>query len=107
MKYLLIIFALLGSTIYADELSEQVLKMKSELNGSCNYIPTEKLKNNKELSCVVSKIANRCNKIDDCYSYCLATDLDEKVGGGCAHICNYSNQENWWLPDEVKDCPLK
>ena len=104
MRLLLIIFALFSSLVLAEDLDAQLVKMKSELDGSCSYTPTDKLKSDKKLSCIVSKIANRCNKIDDCYSYCLATELNEKVGGGCAHICNYSNKQEWNLPQEVKAC---
>jgi len=98
------VFILLSFPALSVNSTEKLVKMNHELNGSCNYAPTQKLKDDKTLSCVVSKLAERCNKIDDCYSYCIATDLNETVGGGCAHICNYSNKIEWSPPQSVKLC---
>ena len=95
---------LFNFTVLADETTEQLMKMYNELNGSCSYMPTQKLKDDIKLSCTVIKIAERCNKIDDCYTYCLATNIDETIGGGCSHVCNYNNKVNWSLPKSVKQC---
>jgi hypothetical protein len=98
------ILFLFNFTVLGDESTEQLVKMHKELNGSCSYKPTQKLKDDKKLSCVVSKLADRCNKIDDCYTYCLATNLDDIIGGGCAHACNYRNEVKWSLPESVQQC---
>ena len=91
-------------TAFADESTEQLVKMHKELNGSCSYKPTQKLIDDTKLNCVVSKLAERCNQIDDCYTYCLATNLDETIGGGCAHACNYRNEVKWSPPKSVQQC---
>ncbi len=93
----------LSFSAIADDITDQLVQMRSELDGSCKYAQTRKLKDDKQLSCIVSKLANRCNEIDDCYVYCLGTDL-ERIGGGCAHICNYRNEVHWLYPKNIRQC---
>jgi hypothetical protein len=88
----------------SDDAFARVDRMRSELNGSCNYSISEKNRNNEELLCVLNTLRSRCNKLDDCYIYCLGNDVGEEIGGGCHHLCNYGSKEHWAFPKEAKAC---
>lgn len=81
--------------------------MGSELNGSCKYSIVEKNKQNKELMCVLQLLRSRCNKIDDCYVYCIGNDVGVGIGGGCAHLCNYALRAKWDPPKGMDACTSK
>lgn len=82
----------------------KVDKMHTELNGSCDYQITTVYKTDSEFMCKLNVLKNRCNEIDDCYVYCASNDVGENVGGGCGHLCNYSNKKEWNPPSEIESC---
>jgi len=90
-----------------DETSELINRMNRELNGSCNYSVAARNKTNSEMMCVLDRLRSRCNKIDDCYVYCIGNDVGAEVGGGCAHLCNYALREKWEPPEGVQTCQKK
>ena len=105
----LLITAWLSSTHAAthDEFLARVNKMHRELNGSCRYPILEKNKQAKETMCVLDALRARCNKIDDCYVYCIGNDVGVEVGGGCAHLCNYGLRAEWEAPKGMEACMTK
>jgi hypothetical protein len=99
-----VFFILFSANSLAGPL-DQLATMNKALNGSCDYQVQLNHKGEKELLCIVSAIASRCeNEVDDCYSYCLLTDLNITIGGGCAHICNYGNRKKWSYPSGTENC---
>ena len=84
---------------------QNFVSRKSNLKeSSCEFSPSERLNKYKQLSCYVSKIAERCNKIDRCYVVCFNTDLHRSIGGGCNHICNRGGRLEWAPPDDITQC---
>src|SRR4051812_34719159 len=79
----------------ADDTSDRISRMERELNGSCSYSISERSLKEPGLVCYLEKLRARCNKIDDCYVYCIGNNVGENVGGGCAHLCNYALREKW------------
>ena len=90
-----------------EESFDRVARMERELNGSCNYGVSPATQFNKPLLCTLDALRKRCNKIDDCYVYCLGNDVGENIGGGCAHLCNYGLRQEWSLPPEARACEEK
>ena len=37
--------------------------------------------------CYISKLSVRCTEADDCLVQCIASGMNDKVGGGCWHLC--------------------
>ncbi len=102
-------FAARSSTAKAAEAKPEdalmrIDQMARALNGSCSYPMLEKNRQNKELVCMLDTLRNRCNKIDDCYVYCIGNDVGVAVGGGCTHLCNYSLREQWDPPKTMEAC---
>ena len=79
--------------------------MFAELDGSCDYPILEKYQQDPAMVCRLESLKARCNKIDDCYVYCVGNDVGEAIGGGCGHLCNYRHLEAWNPPGSIKDCP--
>jgi len=88
----------------ACEKFESIKKMRNQLNGSCSYPYLDKYDNDKPMQCYINTLKARCNKIDDCYVYCVSNDIGNNVGGGCSHICNYANQQLWVYPEKHMSC---
>ena len=85
-------------TASAVDKTDEIVEMRSSLNGSCDYQLLDSKKRDKHAACVLSALKNRCNTIDDCYSYCFAKDVGNGIGGGCGHLCNYANLNSWAPP---------
>ncbi len=81
--------------------------MDRALNGSCRYPIMEKNPRDDRLTCTIDALRNRCNKIDDCYVYCLGNDVGANIGGGCDHLCNYGLRKDWSPPKEIEMCAKK
>jgi hypothetical protein len=94
--------------VNASEITEdpfaKVDRMRRELNGTCSYPVIEKYRENRKLLCQLDSLRQRCNEIDDCYVYCIGQNVGEDIGGGCAHLCNYSLKKKWALPKSAKAC---
>ncbi len=92
---------------FAEKLDpfDKVDLMGERLDGSCNYPILEKHKKDEDLMCRLDSLSSRCNKVDDCYVYCVGNDVGENIGGGCAHLCNYGNLKAWNPPRSIKQCP--
>ena len=103
-RVLLVVLSLLSLPSLGDEKTAQLVKMKDSLNGSCSYPMLDIVSEDKRTVCAINAIRERCNKIDDCYSYCLSQNIGEGVGGGCGHLCNYSNQNEWKPPKSIMSC---
>jgi len=101
---LVLLLILISFTLSASDKTEQIVKMHATLNGSCNYPVKEIYKDDEEVLCALGKLAERCNKIDDCYFYCFGNDLGDGIGGGCAHICNRGNKKSWERPEGILSC---
>src|SRR5258708_6408102 len=70
-------------------------RMQQELNGTCSYPILAKIQADKDLMCALDALRARCNKIDDCYVYCIGNDVGEHIAGGCTHVCNYGLRGKW------------
>ena len=88
----------------AESPFDAVDRMFRELNGTCDYPVLEKYRRDKQFICQLGELKSRCNKIDDCYVYCLGNDIGNDVGGGCTHLCNYALRKEWNAPESIKKC---
>jgi len=52
----------------------------------CNVGAVPRALSKKE-QCCVSKLSTRCSAADDCLVQCIAKGMNDKVGGGCWHLC--------------------
>ncbi len=107
LKNYALIFLLLcvfSSSAFSGDVFSKVEKMQTELNGSCDYQINSEHKTDAEFMCQLNTLKRRCNEIDDCYIYCASNDVGEGIGGGCTHLCNYSNKNEWYPPIEIKSC---
>ena len=91
----------------AEDSFARVNRMFEELDGKCRYPVMERHQANRELVCQLDALRQRCNKIDDCYVYCIGRDVGEGIGGGCVHLCNYRLLEEWAPPESAKKCSQK
>lgn len=87
-----------------DTSEQQVIQMFLELNGKCNYGIPEQFSPYPGFACFLDKLKKRCNPIDDCYFYCISRNVGKRVGGGCAHLCNYGNRQPWTIPPDAAQC---
>lgn len=55
--------------------------------------------------CQEEALRSRCNFIDECLLECALDEADDRVAGGCKHICmnNFPNLK-WSPPQESADC---
>ena len=103
-RLLIVILSLLSLTSEGEEKAAQLVKMHNSLDGSCSYQMLDSVRNDTQAVCAISALSERCNKIDDCYSYCLSQNIGADVGGGCGHLCNYANQDEWQPPKNILSC---
>ena len=90
-----------------DEPFARVDRMNQDLNGSCRYPILERNRRDQETMCILDSLRRRCNKIDDCYVYCIGNDVGIGIGGGCAHLCNYALRTKWEPPRDIQVCRPK
>lgn len=88
----------------SDDAFAKIDQMRRDLNGSCSYSVLEEYRENRELLCQLDALRKRCNKIDDCYVYCIGRNVGESIGGGCTHLCNYRLKVDWSPPESAKAC---
>ena len=74
------------------------------LAGSCELPFEDGVKASPGDRCAVGLIAKRCKGLDQCFVNCFTTGKGVRVGGGCAHICNYELRKAWRAPDGIKAC---
>jgi hypothetical protein len=69
-------------------------KWRSSLDFSFLEKPYAKCKMDKptralsaQEQCYISKLSARCSEADDCLVQCIGSGMNDKVGGGCWHLC--------------------
>ena len=61
---------------------------------------------NSNERCLVRKLTTRCSAADDCLVQCISRGMNNKVGGGCWHLCFESkfSLSKWSEPKGWVEC---